>query len=364
MNFLILLDVATLVPLICIFAVMPYLSPPDLQFGVRVPEDFTKEPEFLSIRRQYTVFVTVLQILVLAVCVILFSFIPGIFASFLPILILPVGLFVYFLARKKTLKLRGQYKPSGPGTGKVVAYVIREPIWWAPIWFIFPWIELSIFIAIGIWYYPHVPNVLVTHYGAGGHPNRFAVKSYFTVFMLLVLVYMPSLIIMEVIAAAVLRVLPSRNSRTPRKTGMQMRGFNKAMYQLLIIISSVLGLSLFLDSAKEWGLLSGLPIFVSILPVFVIIPLILIFTLRTGQTGWKLYPGAVEQPDEDQVVADDQHWAGGLVYHNKEDESLLVPKRYGAGYTFNLSKRIIWILIGIIITALFVVRILFFTHML
>jgi uncharacterized membrane protein len=343
---------------------MPYLSTPDLQFGIRVPYNFSKQPEFLHLRRQYTILVALLQAIVLTIYVVFFSRIPGLFETFMPILIVPIGFFGYFRARRKTLRLRGHYKQSEHSGGKIIAYMVRDPIRWAPIWFVLPWIELSVFIAIGVLYYPHIPNILATHYGAGGQPNRFSVKSYLTVFELLILVYLPSLILLEAFAMAVLRVLPNRNSRTPRKAGMQMRGFNKAMYQLFIIIACILGLSMFLDSAKEWGLLSGLPIIITTIPVIVIVPLVLLFTVRTGQTGWKLYPGAVEKPNEEQVVDDDQYWTGGLVYHNKEDESLLVPKRYGLGYTFNFGKRFVWILIGIVIATPLIVITLVIIHVL
>jgi uncharacterized membrane protein len=39
----------------------------------------------------------------------------------------------------------------------------------------------------------------------------------------------------------------------------------------------------------------------------------------------------VDAPD------DDHYWKGGLVYVNRRDPALLVPKRFGVGWTINLG---------------------------
>jgi uncharacterized membrane protein len=35
---------------------------------------------------------------------------------------------------------------------------------------------------------------------------------------------------------------------------------------------------------------------------------------------------------------DDKYWRGGLVYINREDHALLVPRRFGLGWTLNVGN--------------------------
>ena len=62
-----------------------------------------------------------------------------------------------------------------------------------------------------------------------------------------------------------------------------------------------------------------------------------------------MYRNLEETPDKSNTFDDDKEWTGGLVYHNKEDSKILVPKRYGVGYTFNFSNKWSWLILIIII---------------
>jgi uncharacterized membrane protein len=46
---------------------------------------------------------------------------------------------------------------------------------------------------------------------------------------------------------------------------------------------------------------------------------------------------------------DDKYWRGGLVYINREDHKLLVPRRFGLGWTLNLGNpRAAMLLLGVV----------------
>lgn len=357
-----ILNFAIFLPLIAFFAIIPYLSPPDVQFGVRLPKDFTGRREIKRVRMEYSILTALLQLSVLIAYFWLSPHLPSLLEVFVPLAIVPLGFLTYFRTRKKTLEIRGPVDTTQAGGGKVVAYIPRISYRWAPMWFIIPWVELAVFTAIGIWYYPHVPQIMAVHYGANGQANGFAIKSYTSAFTLLLFVYLPSIVILEAAAYSIMRVLPDRNSATPRKSGMQMRGFNGAMYRLFITVAAIIGLSAFISSMREWGMIPGLPILVSVIPSFSIVPVVLLFTMKTGQSGWKLYPGATERPTGNKEAQDDSQWAGGLLYHNKEDRSLIVPKRYGIGYTLNFARKSTWIIIGILAVAPILVLALAFIH--
>jgi uncharacterized membrane protein len=45
----------------------------------------------------------------------------------------------------------------------------------------------------------------------------------------------------------------------------------------------------------------------------------------------------------------DEEWKGGVFYSNPRDRSLLVPKRYGIGYTLNFGNPWAWALLALIL---------------
>jgi uncharacterized membrane protein len=52
-------------------------------------------------------------------------------------------------------------------------------------------------------------------------------------------------------------------------------------------------------------------------------------------------------------VTDPARWKAGLIYFNPSDAALLVPKRSGLGYTFNLARPLAWVFVfAILIVAL------------
>jgi len=47
--------------------------------------------------------------------------------------------------------------------------------------------------------------------------------------------------------------------------------------------------------------------------------------------------------------ANDEFWRGGILYVNRDDPALFVPKRYGTGYTLNFGNRWSWVVMALIL---------------
>ena len=45
-------------------------------------------------------------------------------------------------------------------------------------------------------------------------------------------------------------------------------------------------------------------------------------------------------------VKESSNWQSNLIYSNRDDPRIIVPKRTGGGYTFNFAKPLSWVLIG------------------
>jgi uncharacterized membrane protein len=75
-----------------------------------------------------------------------------------------------------------------------------------------------------------------------------------------------------------------------------------------------------------------------------------IFVLvRMGQGG---SAGAAEdgsnEPVGDRTL--DRYWKAGVIYFNRNDPALVVEKRFGIGYTFNMAHPLAWVVLAVVIT--------------
>jgi uncharacterized membrane protein len=83
--------------------------------------------------------------------------------------------------------------------------------------------------------------------------------------------------------------------------------------------------------------------------------------MRTGQTGWKLYPGAAEKRIDTVPRGDDTKWKVGVLFVDTKYSSFIVPKRFGYGYTLNFRYFLTWVLLALPVVVLTIV-ILFRFH--
>ena len=63
-----------------------------------------------------------------------------------------------------------------------------------------------------------------------------------------------------------------------------------------------------------------------------------------GQSGSRLVKRLEENGD---IITDnDEHWKAGVFYWNKDDASLILPKRFGVGWTMNWARPAAWLIVG------------------
>lgn len=51
----------------------------------------------------------------------------------------------------------------------------------------------------------------------------------------------------------------------------------------------------------------------------------------------------------DEIENDDNNWKWGLFYYNPNDPKLMVPKRFGIGWTFNFGHTMAYVIMGLIL---------------
>lgn len=325
-----------------IYGILPFVSPPYLQFGIRI-QDFSGMAGPLSrVRVLYLIFSASAS----AIVIIVFIFLWLLFRTHFLILFIPLLMVIQltvYLASRKRVRLLKLSNPLPEATGgRTEAVFHRSSVRNDFLWMMIPWIELTAFIMAGFLYYPHIPSLLPTHYGLGGRPDQYSRKSFYSVFLLPVFVGIPITVFFTFMSRAIRGARPPYNPSTPRKTAVQITGFNRIISRFISVVNVILIIVFLLISLAEWGIISMAVIpYISFLPVSVIISATIFISLREGQGGWKMYRGLSERPTSGSVsyVDDDSKWLGGLIYHNRDDPSIMVPRRFGVGYSFNYSNH-------------------------
>ena len=338
-----------------VFAITPYFTPPYIQFGVRIPDGQESNILLKGTRLKFLVFDLAIMIVLIAIYIVYLNRISPIISGIMPLFDIILSFLVYLKFHYHTLKLKSDMQPLQEQTEVSTAVIGEDSLGVRHIALLLPWIELGFFIAIGIYRYPFIPNTFPIHFGANGQPNGYATKSIESVFSVILLVGVPVNVLFSGISLALLRVNPFQNPRSPVKTRMQMTGFNRINFYLMAAIALVVNLTLFLSSAVIWGMLSNSYIYLAIIPVIAILPAIIIIGMKVGQTGWKLYPNANSSEEGVAARNDDSFWKGGVIYFNRNDSSIMVPKRFGYGYTLNFAHPVTWILFAAPLIALLII---------
>jgi uncharacterized membrane protein len=316
--------IADLLPLIILsvfFSLLPFITLPQIQFGVRIGSDLGCSNIIKALKYEYSL----IEIVGISSIVIFLTYIlgPSIFVELFGILLfLPFSFSLYGIFRVRVGKIKKTSeitKENDVATAVILQEPVRVQKWLA----IIPWLVISV---------PFMADLA----DISQFRSIFSYPAFFQ--PLWVIIFLT--ITMEGIAFLILGVSPFQNSESPVKNALQMSKFNKLNFYLLILLSSVININIILSNYFLSGINMGAYIYADLLlPSFLLLVILGIGT-RYGQVGWKLFPQARESMQSKGSRDDDKLWMFGVFYYNRNDSSILVPKRFGFGYTLNFGNLI------------------------
>ena len=216
-----------------------------------------------------------------------------------------------------------------------------------------PWLEATILLMAGaafallIHYYPQLPERMPVHWNPSGEPDRWARKSFMTVFFLPTLgVYLHAffLVLKHDITHAKM-TLPAahteeflRGKERYLSANLRLIDWARASVALLFFDITLLMLVTTVNESSRYASLVNVAVWVTAAGM---IAGIAYYILRMKRINDRLRRVAgewyVQRP------ADERHWRhGGLTYYNPEDPALVVEKLVGYGYTLNMAHRGVW----------------------
>ncbi|MFT8320030.1 MAG: DUF5808 domain-containing protein [Bacillus sp. (in: firmicutes)] len=346
-----------IISFLCIIeTILPFIIKKTVVFGVSIPDEKVSSP----IIRYYKKLYSAATFSVSALALILF-YLWGIKSNSAEDQLVIVGLVIqfgimlwsmslYFYFHGKVLRLkREQQWYAHLKEVKVTALNLRQGDEMLP-WYLF---VLPIAITIGMIIfslanYTQFPANIPIHWGSSGQPDRFAVKTPFSVIsLLLVLLTMQAMFLglHELTKKSGIKMNPT-NIKGSKNRQLLYRKYTSWFFFLLTILITIL--FSFIQVITLYKELYD-TVVMMVLPIsFLLLVLAgsLFFAVKVGKLNGS-YEGEDDMANKEEVVDidEDHYWKGGLFYYNKNDPSVFVEKRFGIGWTMNFAHPIGYIMI-------------------
>lgn len=333
--------------------ITPRLTRPDLFFAVTVKPSFRASSEGAHILRLYNWLVLALALPALAplVCLRFFRLSP-LLGLLGPALLELAGCFAAFLVA------RGQTLPHHvePSTGREALLSPRKVSlpggWLAQAG---PFLLLmAAAICLGV-NWSEIPQRIVIHWGSGGEPNGWAVKSPASVFGGPAF---GALICLLLAGSAYAIVRGRRRIHSAGRAALGEARFIGAISLLLLGIEYWLALLMgwFSLTALRHNPASPLP---ALWPILIgdtlLITAVFVIACRMGQGGWRFQTDAGNENSSTDVPplgdrTPDECWKLGVFYFNRNDSAIFVEKRFGVGWTLNFGNWRSWLVTAAILS--------------
>ena len=337
---------------------LPQVTDPSIAFGVRIPPERRSDPAVVAATRNYRLGLAIS--LVTGLVLLLAVPWPKVGLAGPQLLFLALFFVNYLIARHQVLdaKQAGQwFQGLRQGTAAATDPDLGQGA--------FPWLYLApavvllvLTLVIGIASYRALPALIPVHFSLLGQPTRYAAKSWASALFPVWL----QLLVTGLITAASWLSWRSPRQINPAQPGASLERswqFRARMIRLILLLAAAVNLMLLASGLTVWRILqAGPPLRI----VLILIPLVaaailVIVSYRMGQEGVRLAAPS-EAPTGLVARDDDRLWKGGMLYFNPNDPAILVPKRFGIGWTLNFGHWLAWLVIPAIVAVTVALRLL------
>ncbi len=329
-------------PIVVIFALLPYIGRKTLCFGVSIPSGEYNNEELAGLRKKFAAGVTLAGVILTSVYIILLFFVSEATAVF----IMSAALLLYIVITSAMyLKMWRQAKAVKEKNGWQAAHEVmvadtrffkkRHAV--SPAWFVCYALIIIATVLAGLLLYGGMPEQVIQKIDFAGNVTDMAPKS------IGLILFAPAMqAVMSIIFALVywmlLRTPPVLDPDNPEATSRQNAVFRcrwsaytvfGGMIMLIVFLLMQLGFTQAISLyAGMWASLAG---------AGALLIGALALAVTTGQSGSRVKAGI---KTESGIVRrdDDRYWRWGAIYVNKDDPSLFVEKRFGIGFTMNFGR--------------------------
>lgn len=345
-----------------LLAATPWFMKKGECFAVTIPESEHADERFISFRKRYAVAVLAVTLICTVSLALVLSAALGkmgpavdaassnailaaaiVAAATVP-LVVSFALMLHYRKRVKAIKREEGWKAERDEAVALIGFEeapappsLAWNVVYAPI--------ALITLAIGLALYPSAPDLVPTHFDFAGNVNQWTPKGPALIaFPLLFEVFMAACFIFSHWMA--IRSKKDIDPARPAISAYAYGAFARAECILLLVggsvLTAVLGFVMVLMMAEVLSLFVTMALIFAVTVIFV--GATIAVSVVYGQSGSRLVKRLEENGD---IIADnDEHWKADIFYWNKDDASLILPKRFGVGWTMNWARPATWVIVG------------------
>ena len=336
-----------LVPLLgSLMCLMPAITRPTVQFGVRVPPAHLGATVIRQARRTFY-----WRSAAVALCCATAAAVSWRSGSWwLPRVILLLELAAdtgcVWLAHRKIIAI----KTAEGWFAGLRQTVVADTGWRTqpqrfPIRWLIPAVTIiATTLVIGVVRYPQLPDQLTIGLGTSGARQvpTSPVSAFGMVFSQLFLTG-----VWTGLMALIYRSRPDIDPANPTASLSGYRRLLDGYARAALILLALVDLTFLLGALQRWQFyrLHGVAASLPALPAVSGVLLLIAVAMRAGRDRGAQHPDRAAAAGSD----DDRFWKAGLVYVNPGDPAIMVAARIGVGWSFNLGNPFAWLIIAIIV---------------
>lgn len=345
-----------------LLAATPWFMKKGECFAVTIPESAQVDERFLAFRKRYAAAVLAVTLICAVALGVVSNVVLGkmssaadaaslntilvaaiVAAATIP-LIVSFALMLHYRKKVKAIKREEGWRAE---TDEAVALIGFEeaPVPPSLAWNVVYVPIVLITLALGLALYPSTPDLVPTHIDFAGNVNQWTPKGPALIaFPLLVEVFMAACFIFS--HWMTIRSKKDIDPARPAISAYAYGAFARAECILLLVggsvLTAVLGIVMILMMTEILSMLVTIALIIVVTLVFV--GAMIALSVVYGQSGSRLVKRLEENGN---MIADnDEHWKAGIFYWNKDDASLILPKRFGVGWTMNWARPAAWLIVG------------------
>lgn len=322
------------------FLLTPALARPSLPLGVSVPADRVADPAVRRALHTYRLAVLAVTGVALVLTGALAATAPEAAVAVPVLLVTAGGIGAFVRARRPLMATKAAEDWFAGKAVRMAAPVTtaRDETGVPVRWYLASAALLAATTVVGALRYGDLPGRVPVHWDLAGAPDGFADRTLWTA-LGAVWIGWGTLALMVVLAHAAtrapVRVHPGDPPEHALRRARAQQGAAQWVLATITFATTVLVCALGLDA---WLHPEELRWSAVVLPLFVVA--VVAVTAESVRRYRRELGGADRSPDTARAEApdDDRFWPGGLVYLNRDDPSVWVPKRVGIGWTVNLGS--------------------------
>jgi uncharacterized membrane protein len=331
-----------LLPLTFVSLILPWYgqSRRGVLFGVTVSLDFADTPEAQSALRSYrrSVFTFVLAILAIVVSMLWIAPVGSHAISLAPVFAILLELVVAYLLWRRGARAIKPYAAAIPleRHADLVPVSTTLPLL-ATAGSLLPLAATALLLHLR---WNQIPLRFVLHWNASGVADRWGTRTFDSVFGL-------------ILAGAMMVLLLTAGSVfISHANGPQMSQRRRALVPMAALAWAIVGIFCVLGLRPLLHLTPSAMLLITAVYLLLVIGLSLWLLQRSGLAP---YSKSTESYDS----TPDSGWYAGIFYYNPADAAVIVPKRFGWGWTFNFARPSAWMYLGGILLFTLSLKVLF-----